>query len=199
MKILIVDDHALFRDGLAWILGRLGPETEIIAAGGVTEGLALAAALNIDLVLLDICLPGYRDLDALYLFRKRLPTMRIVLLSGSNDGALIRAGLAAGALAFIHKSASADTLLDTVRNLPQSSIPATAAQDRNRDTGISQLTLRQREILSFVCGGKRYKEIARRLDISTATVRNHISRIFALLGVHSRTEAAMLASRQGLN
>lgn len=201
MKILIVDDHALFREGIAWILKRLGDGTEIVEAGSVAEGLAYAATdQDIDLVFLDLYLPGFRGLDALKLFRKEYPAVRIILLSGTDDAGLIREGLDAGARGFIHKSATAEVLLAAVRDVLRGGSCHVAAPlpQADDDPALPQLTQRQREILAFMCDGMPYKEIARRLNISNATVRNHVSRIFETLGVHSRTEAAMLAYRRGI-
>lgn len=203
MKLLIVDDHALFREGIRWILERLGPETEVIEAGSVEQGLACAAAdADVDLVFLDIYLPGYRGLDSLKLFRRKFPALPIVLLSGTDDAALVREGLAAGAQGFIHKSVTAKALLDAVRALLGGDIchiPAVhEAHPAAAPAGIAHLTQRQREILTYICDGMPYKEIARRLDISNSTVRNHVYRIFETLDVHSRTEAAMLAYRHGV-
>lgn len=201
LKILIVDDHALFREGIAWILKRVGDGTQVIEAGSVAEGLACAATeKDIDLVFLDLYLPGFRGLDALKLFRKEYPAVRIVLLSGTDDAGLIREGLAVGAQGFIHKSATAEVLLAGVRDVLRGGSCHVAAPppQADDDPALSQLTQRQREILTLMCDGMPYKEIARRLDISNATVRNHVSRIFETLDVHSRTEAAMLAYRNGL-
>lgn len=201
MKILIVDDHAVFREGFAWILARVGPDAEIVEAGDVPEALACTAAKDVDLVILDLQLPGYRGLDALHKFRKEFPDVRIVLLSGTDDGMLIREGLAAGAEGFIHKSASGETVLEAVRDVLDGGtclIAETTLTEGSGQTGIARLTQRQREILPLICDGMSYKEIARRLNISDATVRNHVVCIFERLDVRSRTEAAMLAYRYGL-
>lgn len=200
-KILIVDDHALFREGLRWIFERLGAATSVVEAGSVEEGLAQAAAAgDIDLVCLDLYLPGCRGLDALQRFRRGFPGLPIVLLSGTDDAALVREGLASGARGFIHKSVTADALLDGVRQVLRGHGCHVLAADSDAAASheVGQLTERQREILACVCEGLTYKEIARRLGISNATVRNHVCRIFHTLGVHSRTEAALLAYRHGV-
>lgn len=201
MKVLIVDDHAVFREGFAWILARLGPDTEIVEASNVPEALTSTAANRIDLVILDLYLPGYRGLDALRLFRNEFPGVRIVLLSGTDDSALIREGLAAGAQGFIHKSARGEAVLEAVSKVLAGGtclVAATPLPKSDDQAGIAQLTQRQREILTLICDGMSYKEIARRIEISDATVRNHVMNIFERLAVHSRTEAALLAHRHGL-
>ena len=201
MKILIVDDHAMFREGFAWILGRLGPDTEIVEASNIAEALACAAANRVDLAILDLYLPGYRGLEALRVVRNEFPDLRIVLLSGTDDSALIHAGLAAGAQGFIHKSARGEAVLEAVRGVLAGGtclVASTPLPEYSDQVGVAQLTQRQREILKLICEGISYKEIARRLEISDATVRNHVMKIFERLGVHSRTEAALLAQRHGL-
>jgi len=197
MRILVIDDHALFREGVRWMLERLGAGTEVLEAGSVEDGLVcLREHAPINLLLLDLYLPGYRELEALSLFRQELPDGCIVLLSGSDDPALIRAGLANGAQGFIHKSVSADELRDAVAKIMR--LDGCTAAPKLPVAAVPQLTARQRQILALVCKGKSYKEIARQLVISDSTVRNHVVRIFALLDVHSRTEAAMVAYRHGL-
>lgn len=203
LKILIVDDHTLFREGLKLLLTRLGPQVRIFEAGSAADGLAHADRhKEFDLILLDINLPGYHGLDSLRLFRGTFPTSAIVLLSGVDASSLIRDSLASGARGFIHKSVTADEMLAAITEIlaggncyavsPDSlTIPAVGA-------AAQQLTPRQKEVLLRLCEGMSNKQIGRELDMSDNTVRVHVSGIFRILGVRSRTEAAMLAHRNGM-
>lgn len=201
MKILIIDDHPLFREGVRAIMERLGPDTEIVEAAGVEAGLAYAAGSDaIDLILLDLYLPGFGGIDALKLFRKGFPASRILMLSGTEVPTLIRECLANGAQGFIHKSVLADDMLAAVDEVMSGGscclISASFAEDGAE--AARQLTPRQREVLSCISKGMSNKEIARELNISDNTVNIHVVNIFAILGVHSRTEAALFAKKYGL-
>lgn len=201
MRILLVDDHAVFREGFTYVLARLGPDIEIIEAGDIPGALAYTATHQVDLVILDLYLPGYRGLDALHAFRQQFPELRIVLLSGIDDATLVREGLKAGALGFIHKSACGEEVIAAVNSVLTGGSCLVEAALTDGDIGaapVEQLTQRQREILAHIGNAMSYKQIARCLGISDTTVRNHVMQIFERLGVHSRTEAALLAHRYGL-
>ena len=206
LKILIVDDHALFREGLKLLLTRLEQAADILEAGSAEAGLVYADRhAEVDLVLLDINLPGSHGLDSLRLFSSNFPGSAIVLLSGVDAPTLIRDGLASGARGFIHKSVTADEMLAAVSSVLAGEhccavsgdlLALPTATDANGSA--LQLTPRQKEVLQRLCEGLSNKEIGRELDMSDNTVRVHVSGIFRILGVRSRTEAAMLAHRNGL-
>lgn len=207
MRILIVDDHALFREGLKLLLVRLDSAAEVLESGDVEAGLAYAERGDgIDLILLDINLPGCRGVEALPRFREKFPTSPVVLISGVDAPEVIREGLASGARGFIHKSVTADEMRAAIGKVlaggschavsadPFSSLGTTEATPPSA----GQLTPRQREVLVRLCEGMSNKEIGRELDMSDNTVRVHVAGIFRILGARSRTEAAMLARRRGL-
>jgi len=204
LRILIVDDHALFRAGLKLLLAGLGPQVEIFEAGSAEAGLRYAVSQGeMDLVLLDVNLPGYRGLDSLRMFRGEFPASAIVLLSGVDAPALIRDALQNGARGFIHKSATAEEMLAAIgKVLDGDSCHAVATDAPLGACGggapVPQLTPRQKDVLLRLCEGLSNKEIGRELEMSDNTVRVHVSGIFRILGVRSRTEAAMLAHRNGL-
>lgn len=208
MKILVVDDHSLFREGLHLLLARLGSEIEIFDAGSADAGLAFASQCgDIDLILLDVNLPGLRGLDSLRLFRQSFPDSRIVLLSGVDASPLIREALAKGAQGFIHKSVTADEMLTAIRSvldggsccaMSQNSLGTTAMDPLTSMPRPTSLTPRQMEVLAMLCDGMSNKEIGRELSMSGNTVRVHLVGIFRALGARSRTEAAMIARRCGL-
>lgn len=208
MKILVVDDHSLFREGLHLLLTRLGDDVEIFDAANADAGLAYAAkGVAIDLILLDVNLPGLRGLDSLKLFRHSYPDSPIVLLSGVDASPLIREALAKGAQGFIHKSVTADEMLAAIRSVLEGGSCCAMSQTSSLGTGTdpvgaasrgTTLTPRQMEVLAMLCDGMSNKEIGRELSMSGNTVRVHLVGIFRTLGARSRTEAAMIARRCGL-
>lgn len=203
MRILIVDDHALFRAGMGLLLSRLGPGVEVVEVGGVEEAFALAGqpAPGFELVLLDLNLsvPGATGLDSLRAMRQAFPAAAVVILSGLESQEAMREARAKGARGYIVKAASADSMLDALRRVLDGELhfpsiePACGAEH-----GEARLTPRQREILGLLCEGRSNKDIALRLGMSDNTVRSHLMFVFRELGVHTRTEAALMARRMGL-
>ena len=201
LNILIVDDHALFREGLRLLLTRLAPAVSVVEAGTVEAALTRAKD-DIDLVLLDVNLPGCRGLDSLHAVRTHYPNSAVVLLSGVDAPGLIRDGFASGARGFIHKSVTADAMLAAVSDVLAGGTCRVTASDfpaipAGTDAS-APLTPRQRDVLERLCQGMSNKEIGRSLGMSENTVRVHIAGIFRMLGARSRTEAALLARRHGL-
>lgn len=211
MRILIVDDHALFRQGLRFLLRDLDAKLEISEAGDCAQAVALGAE-PFDVVLLDLHMPGVAGLAALEAVRQAFEASRIVVLSGEEDPRQIRRAIDAGAVGFIPKSATPEVLLSALRlvladgiYLPTVALrgvddPAAAAapsemtSDRLRET----LSERQVDVLQKAVQGKANKVIARELGISEGTVKAHLSAAFRALGVHNRTEAVYAAARSGL-
>jgi DNA-binding NarL/FixJ family response regulator len=198
MRVLIVDDHALFRAGIALLLSRLDPEIEVTDVGSVEQALALTKSTQpaFALVLLDLNLHGMQGLDGLRSVRQAFPGSAIVILSGLESPEAMREARAKGAKGYIVKTGSADSMLDALRKVldGETHFPLieTAATTQPR------LTPRQREILQLLCEGRSNKEIALKLAMSDNTVRSHLLFIFRALGVGSRTEAAFAARRMGL-
>lgn len=196
MKILIIDDHALCREGLQLILRKHDPELRILDAATAEEGLALAQQESpLDLILLDLVMPGMHGAASVAIFRREMPSVPIVILSGSDNQEAIRACLREGAIAHVHKSDDVGqmitTILDAVRH--HATLPPL---DDGSDLPV--LTRRQREVLARVYTGESNKQIAKALDMSDNTVRVHLYDIFKILGVKTRTQAAMLAKDKGL-
>ena len=210
MRILIVDDHALFRQGLRFLLRDLDAELEISEAGDCAQAIALGAQ-PFDVVLLDLHMPGVAGLAALEAVRQEFEASRIVVLSGEEDPRQIRRAIDAGAVGFIPKSATPEVLLGALRLVLADGIylPTVALRgvdepgapesggmtnDRLRET----LSERQVDVLQKAVQGKANKVIARELGISEGTVKAHLSAAFRALGVHNRTEAVYAAARSGL-
>lgn len=197
MKILIVDDHALFREGLRLILGRLGAELSVIEAGSAEVGLAVTKTeAMLDLILLDLNLPGLGGSESVRNFRHAAPTCPIIILSGSDDQQAVRDGIEAGAQGFIHKSSTTDEMLNAMRGVLDGKAISRLAPGFLEPA--PALTRRQREVLARLCEGVSNKQIARDLDMSENTVRSHLYAIFQVFGVKTRTHAAMFAKSYGL-
>jgi DNA-binding NarL/FixJ family response regulator len=200
-RLLLVDDHNLFRTGLRLIVQDhpgVGPITE---AGSITEACALAAA-DTDLILLDIQLPGMNGLDGLRPLRQACPAARIVLVSASVAPDAIHEARARGADGFLFKSASAQDILGAITSALEGQ-PCFPIQGGHgsapRAPDAPSLTARQLEVLALLCTGKPNKVIARDLGLSENTVRVHVAAIFAQLGVNSRSAALLAAQRKGLS
>jgi len=201
MKMLIVDDHAIVRQALAALLRDRGTAGEVLVAGDLAEGLAVAQAHpDLDALLLDLKLPGADGMEAITAFSRLRPEMPIIILSSSEEPADVRRALDAGALGYVPKSASPETLVSAVSlvlaggvYVPTLMVNAAEAQPTPQN-----LTPRQAEVLAAVVAGHSNKEIGRRFGLSEKTVKVHVTAIFRALGVTSRTQAAAAAQAAGL-
>ena len=196
MKILLVDDHALFREGLKCLLPGLDAGLELDEAGTCAEALERAATHSYDLVLFDLKMPGLNGLDALTALRDAVPAVPVVVLSGEDDPRTIRAAIERGAMGFIPKSSTPELLIQALRLVLANGVylPPTALHDET----MPGITPRQREVLHRVIQGKTNKVIARELGISDGTVKEHLKAVLRSLGAHTRTEAVYVAAKLGL-
>ncbi|WP_198088005.1 response regulator transcription factor [Variovorax sp. E3] len=206
--ILLIDDHAMFREGLFLALREAEPSMTIETASSGGEALdALATLPRLDAVMTDYYLPDLGGAALVKQLHRRRGGLRILVLSASEDPHDIETALEAGAQGFVHKSADSRQLLDALRRViggeqgvvqasPQGSalLPVLSTPTDS----LSQLTARQTEVLHLVCEGLRNAQIAERLATSEKTVKAHISAIFAALGVSNRTQATIAARRVGL-
>lgn len=207
LKILLVDDHELFRSGLCLLLSELAPDLQFAEAESCATALQLANEGGFDVVLLDYHLPGPQGLDALRILRERMDGASFVVLSGEDNPALIRCVIDAGAAGFIPKTSSQAVMLAALRlilaggtYIPPNALAGLTPPPCASDTGAlipNHLTLRQIDALRLAVQGKSNKLIARELDISEATVKAHLSTAFRILGVRNRTEAVFATARQG--
>jgi DNA-binding NarL/FixJ family response regulator len=203
VKILVVDDHALVREGLRQVLKGLEECVEVLQAGTCSQAFSIAQTHgDLDLVLLDYHLPDMNGLDALAIFGDQHPELPIVLLSGSANIQIMRQVLQAGAAGFVTKSCVSDELLRAVRSvlngdiyLPQelngSVIPS---QDQS---GKPVLTQRQELVLRCLLDGLANREIADHLHVSEETVKTHVAAILRHFDVQNRTQAVVTAARNG--
>jgi DNA-binding NarL/FixJ family response regulator len=214
MKILICDDHALFRAGLRLVLRELEESTELLDASSAEETLRIAdAEPALDLVLLDLGMPGMGGLAALGVLRERFPTLPVVIVSASERHADVRGAIDRGAAGFIPKSSSAAVLLAALRLVLSGGVylpplvlatstaaaPASSpATDRRRERAAA-LTPRQLEVLDLMAKGRTNREICEALGIAEGTTKAHVATILEALDVANRTEAGAAMRDLGLD
>jgi DNA-binding NarL/FixJ family response regulator len=207
MKILVIDDHLIVREGLAALLVQAQPGTAIVHACDAAEGLAKAEAEpGLDAVFLDLNLSGASAMSAIRDFTTRFPDLPVIILSSSESPADVRRALSLGALGYVPKSASPQTLVSALKLVLSGNIylpplmlddPAPSATGKVAVEN-GALTGRQIEVLGAICKGLSNKEIGRQLDLSEKTVKAHVSAIFRALNVVNRTQAANAARGAGL-
>lgn len=203
MKILVADDHALFRDGLRHVLRQLADDVELIEAGDHATAAALVTIHpDADLMLVDLAMPGRDPFAALATLLDRAQAIPIVVLSANEDPRDIRRALDAGVVGYIPKRESAAVMLGALRLVLAGGVyvPALLLQSPPpaRRNGEGLLTQRQLDVLQHLMQGKSNKEIGRELDLSEATVKVHVTAIFRSLNVQNRTQAAHTARTLGL-
>jgi DNA-binding NarL/FixJ family response regulator len=210
MKILVVDDHPLYRSGVAYTLQNTGLDVEVVECASLEAAFdRLDQGLAADLMILDLQMPGYQGLDSVRAVRSRRPDIPVLVLSGSEDPAIVRECIDLGAFGFVPKSAPADQFhaaLQLVLSggvyLPPTSLsigsPTRAQQDAWSRLG-AHLTERQRQVLLGIVQGKPNKVIARDLGLSDTTVKSHVAHILDALVVSNRTEAVYALARAGLS
>jgi DNA-binding NarL/FixJ family response regulator len=210
MNILLIDDHALFREGLKFLLRSLDAALEVDEAGDCAKALEHASRRAYDLVLLDLKMPGVAGLDALAALREAIPAAPLVVLSGEDNPGVVRAAIERGAMGFIPKSSTPEVLIQALRlvlargvYLPPAVLdaaraPAALPEQPSADRVLPGLTPRQMDVLRCVIQGKSNKIIARELDVSEGTVKAHLSSVLRALDARNRTEAVYAAAKLGL-
>jgi len=198
MKILLLDDHALFRAGLRLLLGTIRHNLTTFEAGSINEAMAIIARHpDMQLCLLDLNLHNENGLLAMDQLKLAAPDMAVVVVSSSDDVSLIRKCLDAGAMSFISKSAAPETLAKALRYVLAGSVylpPKLYDFGNEPEKSACVLSPRQRDVLRGLCRGLPTKSIARDLSLSEHTVKEYITAVFRLLNVHNRTEAVIKAS-----
>lgn len=201
MKLLQIDDHLLFREGLARLLEDFSPRLEIRGTGQFAEGLQLLAKeADFDLVLLDMRLPDAAGPEMITQLRTLPAAPPIVCLTGDNSRETILASIAAGAMGYIPKSASSEALLAALRVVLTGGIylPASIHEAEPAPLHHPELSPRQREVLRLLLEGHSNKDICRVLGLAPATIKTHVSAVLRALNVTTRTQAVLAASRLDL-
>jgi two-component system, NarL family, response regulator DevR len=209
-RLLLVDDHEVFRIGLRTVL-EFEPDLKVVGeAGDAASGVQAAESLGPDVVLMDVRLGGIDGVQACREIRSRFPDVRVLMLTSFADEDVVLSSIMAGAAGFVTKNVGRAELLKAIRSVAAGESlldPAVTKQvldklvtltQRDREREIDQLSEREREVLTLVAQGHTNREIAEKLVLSEHTARNHVSRIFEKLGLSRRSEAAAYAARMGL-
>lgn len=206
LRVLVVDDHQMFAESVARILGD-EPDLEVVGTVGNAEDARLAAAdAQPDVVLLDFGLPDLDGASAARVLREAHPNVQIVMLTGQIDDGVFAAAIEAGCVGLVTKDKASSELLSAVRAAGAGELaisPSTLARvlpivRRDGHGARPQLTARELEVLVLLVEGLSTATIAQRLVVSPHTVRNHVQRILVKLEVHSKLEAVAVALRLGL-
>ena len=206
-RFIIVDDHPLFRGALGQALRASFESAEVLEAGSLDELTSkLEAAGEIDLVLLDLSMPGVHGLSGLLYLRAQHPAIPVVIVSASDDAATIRQCLDCGASGFIPKSQPVERIREAIRRIiggevwlpPDVDLScAPAGESTELVSRLSTLTPQQVRVLMMLGEGLLNKQIAFKLGVSEATIKAHVSAILQKLGVDSRTQAVIAINRIG--
>lgn len=205
MKILLADDHPLFREGVRHVLAQLDSQVEILDAHDYPSLFALAARHpGLDLALVDLNMPGMDGHEAVTRFRQQFPDIPLVILSAIETRAEIERVLGAGASGYIQKSSPSRDILAALRQVLAGDLyvpPALtdgSAEPARPAPGFPHLTSRQYAVLKLLVRGKTNKTIGQKLGLSEGTVKIHMAAIFRALNVSNRTEATIAARNLGL-
>ncbi len=208
MKILLSDDHPLFREGVKPVLEKLDPDVEIIEAVDFPSAFeCMRQAGEVDLALMDLYMPGMSGIDGIIRFRAMFPETPLVVLSASERLEDMQKPLAAGALGYISKSSASETILKALRHVLDGGVytppnlldtedapPPHIAGRRN-----STLSDRQIQVLRHLALGLSNRQIGECLEVTEGTIKLHLAAIFRILKVANRTEAVLVAQKMGLD
>ncbi len=214
IRVLLVDDHTLFRRGLRALLEADGRFEVVAEAGDAGEAQRLAGAAQPEVILLDNHLPGVKGVDALPGLREAAPTARVLMLTVSEDERDLTAALRAGACGYLLKTVDSEALASAVLRCVQGESTISpemtgklvsafqaggAPEPAEADDPLAGLSPREREILAHIARAASNKEIARSLAIAETTVKIHVQHILRKLGLSSRVQAAVFATSRGLD
>ena len=194
IRVLVVDDHPLFRDGLAGLLSMVDGMEVVAAVGDGETAVSRAVELRPDVVLMDLNLPGTPGLEATRRIVAAAPGSAVLVLTMLDDESSVLAAMRVGARGYLLKEAAQDEVLAAIRTVAAGGAvfgPRVAARILAGDRPPGGLTAREAEVLALLAGGSSNAEIARELGLSLKTVQNHVSHILAKLQVRDRTQAAL--------
>ena len=200
IRILSVEDHPVFREGLSTIISSQQDMLLVAHAANAVDAVAKFRHHMPDVTLMDLRLPGTDGTDALIAIRGEFPQARIIMLTTSDGDAEIQRAMRAGASAYVLKSMPKDDLLAVVRSVHAGKrhVPPEVAARLAEHLGDDDLTARELDVLRLIRDGHRNKQIADRLDIAETTVNFHIKNLVDKLGANDRTHAVTIAIRRGL-
>lgn len=200
IRILSVEDHPVFREGLVTILGSQPDMLLVAQAGNALEAITEFRRHRPDVTLMDLRLPGTNGTDALIAIRGEFPDARIIMLTTTDSDGEIQRALRAGAAAYVLKSIPKRDLLDIIRSVDRGRrhVPPDVAARLAEHLGDDELTRRELEVLQLISDGQRNKQIAGTLEISETTVNFHIRNLVDKLQANDRAHAVMIALRRGL-
>lgn len=211
MNILVVDDHPLYRSGVVHTLQNAGMDINVVECAQLDAAFQrLDGGLQVDLMILDLQMPGYSGLDSVRTVRSRRPEVPVLVLSGNEDPAIVRECIDLGAYGFVPKSAPSEQFHQALSlalsggvYLPPASLSVAPPNSRAQQDAWARLgahlTERQRQVLLGIVQGKPNKVIARDLGLSDTTVKSHVAHILDALVVSNRTEAVYALARAGLS
>ncbi|MCW5771736.1 MAG: response regulator transcription factor [Rhodospirillaceae bacterium] len=206
-RILVADDHALFRKGLKLLLSDVHPKADLRDVDSLDSALECLSGEPVDLAILDLRMPGMNGPESLRAVREAYPDTMLLVLSGSDARNDVLGALGAGVHGYVVKTSPDAELLAAIERVrkgqvyvpPQLAAPAADAPAAEPDAPVFEgLTPRQRDVLRLLARGKANKEIARELDLAEGTVKIHLAAVLRFLKARNRTEAAVLAARYKL-
>lgn len=209
MKILLVDDHPLIREAIRQVLAELAEDVDILWAGDATDAMSLLDQhAELDLILLDLSLPGTSGMATLDMIRERHPTIPVVMLSASDDADTVLKALGRGAMGFIPKCSSNPVITNAIRlvlsggiYVPHQAIAGGGQTTRPLPPSLADLALteRQTRVLSLMIQGLPNKAICREMNLAEGTIKIHVTAILKALNVSNRTQAVAAANRLGFH
>lgn len=211
IRVLLVDDHTLFRSGIKSLLQRNDDFEVVDEAGDGLEGIKRARSLKPDVVLLDLHMPGVSGLEAVKVLAEEMPEVHVLMLTVSEDAQDLMEALRAGACGYLLKNIQTDTLVDAIRRAARGESVVSQEMTAKLIQGVrnpptraagpgverDRFSPRERDILASLALGESNKEIARRLDLAESTVKIHVQNIFKKLGMSSRVQVALYAVENG--
>lgn len=201
IRVIIVDDHAMLRRGLAFFLKGFDDLEMVGEAGSGREAIALVDEVQPDVVLMDMKMPDIDGAEATRIIRQRFPEVQVIILTSFQEEDLIERALQTGAIGYLLKNITAGELAEAVRSAyagrptlaPEATEVLMQTSRRRTDLGYMSLTKRQEQMLDLLAEGLSNAQIAERLMLSVSTVKYHLRGLYAALGVSKRGEAATLA------
>lgn len=201
LRLLVIEHHARLRSALRAVLALVDDIDLVGAAGNAEEGLALERALQPDVVLLDLTLPGLDGLATVQRLRQQSPRIKVVVTTLQGDATLVQTALQMGANGFVFKDVTVWRLLDSIRQVMESNGSVLTGRHGTGTLGATErnrLTAREQEALRLMVQGLSNSEMAHQMGIALPTVKSHIRHVMAKLGVNRRMDAVTVALQQNL-